>query len=307
MTRHFTALVVTYNRKQLLQRCLEALWHQTRRPDRIIVVDNASSDGTPDMLRSAGWLTRPGFEILVQPCNVGGAGGFAAGMAHAVQSGGDWLWLMDDDAVPHPQALQKLNDIALDGNNVYGSVALSGERLSWPMLGINGTCGDTIYTKADLPDVACVQFIPFLGLLVSRDLIRRIGVPDPGFFIAADDVDYCFRARSAGANIILVGQSWIEHPASERYCLPLPWRPFYSLKLVPWKRYYDVRNRILVAKNHYGLATYYKTVPGSFLRLLATLIYERDRIRQIWAFIAGLIDGLLGKKGRRHEAWGLRP
>src|SRR5690606_28843137 len=118
---------------------------------------------------------------------------------------------------------------------------------------------------------------------------------------------YCLRGRAAGSEILLVGRSLIEHPASERYRLWLPWRPFYSLRLVPWKRYYDVRNRILVAKSHYGLATYYKTVPGSLLRLLATLIHERYRCRQIRTFIAGMTDGLRGRKGRRHDAWGIKP
>ena len=307
MGRHITVVVVTCNRKQLLQRCLEALTSQTRQPNRIVVVDNASTDGTPEMLRAAGWLDREDFELLAQEHNTGGAGGFAAGMGHAAALGTDWIWVMDDDALPHSDALQRLDELPLDVANLYGSVAVCGLRLSWPMLGMSESPDETIYTISDLHNQLSVQFIPFLGLLVSRDMLRRIGVPDAGFFIAADDVDYCFRARAAGARIILVGQSRIEHPASERYQVWLPWRPFYALRLVPWKRYYDVRNRIFVAKNHYGLATYYKTIPGSFLRLLAALIYEPDRLKQLWAFVAGMTDGLRGKKGRRHEIWGIRP
>jgi GT2 family glycosyltransferase len=137
--------------------------------------------------------------------------------------------------------------------------------------------------------------------------VRRIGYPDAGFFLASDDTDYCYRAIGSGAKIILAGKSRIEHPASSRYRLWLPGRMFYTLRLPPWKRYYDVRNRLFVAKNHFGLSAYYKTLPASFLRLIATLWYEPRRFAQIWAFVAGTVDGLLGRKGRRHELWGIRP
>jgi GT2 family glycosyltransferase len=207
--------------------------------------------------------------------------------------------MMDDDAEPHPDALEHLLDRSLEPENLYGSAAISGEKLSWPMMAMEAAIHETRQLSGEVD----VQFIPFLGLLVSSRLINKIGLPDAGFFLAADDVDYCMRARQAGAKILLVGASRIEHPASERYRLWLPGRKFYSLKLPPWKRYYDVRNRIFVARNHYGLALYYKTIPGSFLRLFATLIHEPRRLAQLWAFIAGLVDGLLGRKGRRHTNW----
>ena len=307
MKRHITAVIVTFNRKALLLRCLEAILSQTRPPDRILVVDNASGDGTVEALHSAGLLAHEHVELLALEDNTGGAGGFAAGMAHAVSNGSDWVWIMDDDGVPYADALERLDEIDLDECNLYGSVAVSGDRLSWPMVPIGGRSADTIWLTAELKAVQSVQFIPFLGLMVSRAITQRIGVPDAGFFLAADDVDYCFRARRLGAEILLIGPSRIEHPASERYRIWLPGRPFYSLRLAPWKRYYDVRNRILVARTHYGLATYYQTIPASFLRLWGAMVHERHRLQQLWAFFAGMIDGLLGRKGRRHEKWGIRP
>lgn len=306
MRRRITAVIVTFNRKALLLRGLEAVAAQTRAADRILIVDNASTDGTIDSLRSYGWLDRPDVEHVALEDNTGGAGGFAAGMAQAVRSGADWVWIMDDDAVPHARALERLDALDLDEGTIYGSVAVAGERLSWPMVPHPGGARDTIWFTHALKPLQSVQFLPFLGLMVSRAMIERIGVPDAGFFLAADDVDYCFRARRAGAEIVLMGDSRIEHPPSERYRIWLPGRPFYSLRLAPWKRYYDVRNRILVARTHYGLATYYQTVPASFLRLLGAMVYERHRWQQLWAFFAGMTDGLLGRKGRRHEKWGLR-
>lgn len=135
--------------------------------------------------------------------------------------------------------------------------------------------------------------------------MERIGLPDEDFFLAADDVDYCLRARANGADIVAVGKSRLRHPAAEVYPLQLPWRKLWCLKLPPWKRYYDVRNRLFVARNHYGLAFYYQTIPGYFLRLIGSLLCEDRRPAQLKAFYAGMVDGLRGKKGRRHELWGL--
>lgn len=301
-----TSIVVTYNRKMLLTRCLNALSNQTRKPDRILIVDNASSDGTRELLNSEGWLQRLDIELLALDDNTGGAGGFATGLEHAMEAGTDWAWMMDDDAEPHPDALQRLTDRPLSPDNLYGSVAVLNGKLSWPMMPMGGKPRDAIYDQDRLAEETDVQFLPFLGILVSSGIVKRIGLPDAGFFLAADDVDYCMRARTAGAKVILVGSSHITHPASERYRLWLPGREFYSLKLAPWKRYYDVRNRIFVARNHYGAKLWYSTVPGSFLRLFATLWHEDRRLSQIKAFGAGMIDGLLGRKGRRHEFWGIK-
>lgn len=303
---NITAVIVTHNRKTLLLRCLAAIVNQTHRPDHILIVDNASTDGTRELLEFDGWLQRQNFDLLSLDSNTGGAGGFAEGLKHAVEKGAEWAWMMDDDAQPHLDALEHLLKHQLLPDNLYGSVAVSGEKLSWPTMPIEGGKGDGIEYLSQLPSELDVQFIPFLGILISSSMVKRIGLPDTGFFLAADDVDYCMRARSAGAKILLIGSSHIEHPASERYRLWLPGREFYSLKLAPWKRYYDVRNRIFVARNHYGAKLWYSTVPGSFLRLIATLWHEDKRLPQIKAFYAGMIDGLLGRKGRRHESWGIK-
>jgi GT2 family glycosyltransferase len=301
----FTAVIVTFNRRALLEKCLAGIAAQTRMPDNVVVVDNASTDGTQAWL--SGWLPHhlPQARLVLLMQNTGGAGGFSEGLRIALANGADWVWMMDDDAEPHPSALAELAKVAVTSSNIYGSLATSGCETSWQMT----VLGDKPFTTnfiRDVPSVAEVQMLPFLGFLVHRELVERIGLPDPGFFIAADDVEYCIRARRSGARIIVAGHSHIEHPKSRPYAVKLPGYTLTALELPPWKRYYDTRNRLLIARKHYGTKLITQTIPGSFVRLLATLAKEPRKLSQLKAFFAGFLDGLLGRKGRRHDVWGIK-
>lgn len=300
-----TAIIVTYNRKKLLERCLSAITTQTRRPDAVLVIDNASTDGTPAWLHKWMPLHLPQATLIALDQNTGGAGGFAAGMKLAFENGAEWVWMMDDDAEPHPEALEQLMRVATDPSHVYGSLAVCGDETSWLTTVLNPPLGE-VERPEDVPEHAEVQSLPFLGFLIHRDLVARIGLPDTGYFIAADDVEYCVRAQRAGAKIIMAGRSRIEHPKSRPYKVKVLGRTLTCLALPPWKRYYDTRNRLLIARRHYGIKLFTQTIPGSLVRLFAALWQEPDRPAQLRAFCAGFWDGLWGIKGKRHEKWGIK-
>lgn len=302
---HVAVVVVTYNRRALLLECLAALAAQSQAPARIHLVDNASSDGTPEALREAGWLARDDLDYHRLADNRGGAGGFAAGLERAVAQGAEWVWMMDDDAIAAPDALATLLAAADEPANLYGSTALAGQRLAWGMTLVAN--GQRIERLEDLPACAQVSFLPFLGILVHRDMVARIGLPDASYFLAADDLEYCLRAGAHGARFVLVAASRIHHPAAQVYPFALPGRTLHCLALPPWKRYYDTRNRIFVARRHFGRRLYTETLPGIALRLLAALVHEPRRGQQLRATLAGIADGLRGRGGRRHERWGLGP
>ena len=203
-------------------------------------------------------------------------------------------------------------DAAKTTTNIDGSVAISGDRLSWPLETIieeKDTHGKYRHKPAlsltDLAAVTEVSYLPFLGVLIHADLVKSIGLPEKGFFIAGDDVEYCFRAKEFGAKLFVAAASVLEHPAAVDYVVPFLWRKVVCLRQPPWKRYYDTRNRLLIGKKYYGLHYYYKTLPGPFVRMVAALVYEPDRMAQSWAFFAGFIDGVLGKQGKRHHLWGI--
>src|SRR5215216_4156496 len=98
------AVVATYNRKAMLVDCLRALAAQTHLPAAIVVVDNASTDGTGDAVAESG----VDIAYVQLSRNGGGAEGFHYGVKHALEMGGDWLWLMDDDCEPLPDCLERL-------------------------------------------------------------------------------------------------------------------------------------------------------------------------------------------------------
>lgn len=299
-------VIVTFNRKQLLRRALNAHLNQTCKASHLLIVDNASTDGTREMLQKEGWLDQSDIELLPLQENTGGAGGFAAGLEHAINSGADWVWMMDDDAEPHTTALEQLIRIASDPRNIYGSLAVNLGETSWLTTVLDPPLGEVSKATA-VPTKATVESLPFLGFMVHRELVERIGLPDVDFFIAADDVEYCVRAQRAGAELIIAGKSRIEHPRSRPQKVQLLGKSLTFLPLPPWKRYYDTRNRLLIARKYYGTKIWTQTLPGSIVRLFASVVREPRKREQLQAVIAGIIDGLAGIKGQRHEFWKLRP
>ncbi|MCT8089476.1 glycosyltransferase family 2 protein [Acinetobacter sp. C_4_1] len=296
------AVIVTYNRKELLLQCLSALNDQTHRLSQIVIVDNASTDDTLQVLKKSGFLNTKNIHLIALAENTGGAGGFSVGMTCAFEQGADYVWMMDDDALPHFTALEELVKHAVP-EAIFGSLAVNKESTAWTTTLLPKF--KVVNLKLDVPDKSEVQSLPFLGFLTSKEIYQKIGLPNESYFIAADDTEYCMRAQKAGYKIFICGASQIEHPKSDRYEVNIFIKKINCLKLVPWKRYYDTRNRIFIAKSYYGIKLYTQTIPSLVLRLFAALLYESDRKKQIKAFLVGLYDGLSNHAGKRHDYWNL--
>lgn len=185
------AVVVTYNRLPLLQKCVESLRAQTV-PCDILGVNNASTDGTGSWLETqeaAGVLT-----VCDTGENLGGAGGFNYGMRWAVEAGYDYLWIMDDDCLPEPTALEKL---------LEADALLYGEYgwLSSVALWIDGTeCKMNVQRATPYRDIGNFQapltpcvMASFASLFLRRETIETFGLPIADFFIWSDDWEYTRR------------------------------------------------------------------------------------------------------------------
>ncbi|QLB15462.1 glycosyl transferase [Mannheimia granulomatis] len=217
MNKSICAIVVTYNRKSLLLKCLSALKDQTIRLDHIVVIDNASIDGTVEFLAQNGWLNSEKFTLLTLSSNQGGAGGFYEGIKYAYEHYFDYIWLMDDDGVPDIFCLEKLLPYASE-NNYIGPLVLNidnKDELTFPLrLPKSKTVLSTIQDIKSgrfnqiIPDIV----MPFNGILFSRKLVERIGFPHKEFFIWGDDMEYTWRARKAGYEITTIIDAKFYHP-----------------------------------------------------------------------------------------------
>lgn len=184
------AVVVTYNRKGLLLECLDALQRQTA-PADILVVDNASTDGTGEAL--AGLLEAGKIAYLNTGANLGGAGGFQYGIRHAVEAGYDYVWIMDDDSMPTPDALRALLDAA-DGLGRFGW--LSGKAL-WSDGSLCRMNIQRNLNMGNIEDFSAPRIqagaATFVSLLIPSSVVREVGLPIKEFFIWADDLEYTRR------------------------------------------------------------------------------------------------------------------
>lgn len=203
------AVVVTFNRLELLKQCVDSLRAQTVHCD-ILIVDNASTDGTGQWAAS-----QPDLAYRNTGSNLGGAGGFNLGMRWAVEAGCEYVWVMDDDTLPKPDALEKLleADRILKGD--YGwlsSVALWTDGSECKMN--RQKLKKSYYDYSPLLKYGLVQAeqATFVSLFLRRETILRVGLPIKEFFIWGDDIEFTRRiAVREGTPCFLAGGSQVVH------------------------------------------------------------------------------------------------
>ena len=192
MANRVAAIVVTYNRRESLLRCITALQKQKGLQPDILVIDNASTDGTDQVMASFGDDTRLQYYHLQE--NLGGAGGFQYGFRLAAQAGYDYLWVMDDDCVPDEGALAGLleADRMLEGEYGFLSSIVYWRDGSLCNMNIQRTGLTTKLSKLDDPCIPVIM-ASFVSAFIPTHRVRELGLPIKEFFIWADDLEYTRR------------------------------------------------------------------------------------------------------------------
>lgn len=285
------AVVVTYNRLTDLKICLDSLHQQTRPLDGLLVINNGSTDGTTE------WLgTQPGLTVINQP-NLGGAGGFAAGIKAAFESGATWLWCMDDDCIAAPDALAKLLISPNLGPCIKNAMSVSSRddaELAFYVDRPNRqyrrvtdmTQFDLIYGVASF----------FNGTLIHREVVATIGIPDRKLFIWGDEVEYMTRAQRFGFPVVTVPGSVFRHPpAFDRNGIPWPGA---------WKQYYAVRNQRRVFQNlhgsGYGMAVFTRWAAREISR--QAVDKRPNRFYNVLLFAEAAVDSLVNNFQKRPDS-----
>ena len=278
------ALVVTHNRPGDLLRCLDGLARQTRSVDAVLVVDNASGPATALALE-----TRAGFQVLRLPTNLGGAGGFAAGLRWSTAHGYDWTWMMDDDAIPQPTALAELVPSMEhhDGELVaLASCVVPDSGVAPPKLSAGGEIE--------------IDRAMFVGFAAPKRVVDEIGFPREDFFIYTDDTDYCWRIQRAGGRVLRVHASvvlhmdWASTGGNVELTLFGRRRLLYP-RVAGWKKYYLARNRLLAARPH-SARRFVVALAQSVTFAVLTMVLAPADTGVVWS---GLVDGLRGRAGAR--------
>lgn len=294
------AVIVTYNRKHLLLKCIESVRNQSRKPDIILIVDNASNDGTLQFLKDRGFADDALFKIINLRENVGGAGGFCVGVSLAVEMGFDWVWLMDDDGYAHVCCLEKL----LQGCIQEDVVAISPLVVEAESENINSFPFAYKDLKYNIKEIKKIKFIPleahlFNGFLASSGLFSRIGLPRKEFFIRGDEVEFCYRMLKNSIRFGTLTSAIFYHPsdASERFRLC---RGLVSARCASsdFKNYYLYRNKAFMLREK-GM---YWVIPVEAVKYFYFFMIEKKLdFRGFNLWLSATRDGILGKLGKNES------
>jgi rhamnosyltransferase len=304
MTRSasIASLTIAYNNAATLPRQLEALRQQTRSLNEIIVVDNASSDNTLNLLAEQ----YHDVTLLNLPENRGVGGGYSAGLSHTMQRH-DWTWLLDGDSVPPPdtlenllRGLQQLGEFAESTAIVAPLCVNSHTGAVYPGLMWRNGWEYTDETALARP-VVFVDSVISSGSLLRSDAARQVGLPRSDFFIDFVDHEHCFRLRRAGYNIAMITSSrmahtigsprrihflgltkqWVDHPA---------WREYYMARnaiFTIWQYYPDWRSKLSITRD-------------LLYHFFEIMLFGRQKATRVRMIFEGLCDASSGRLGVRY-------
>lgn len=211
------AVVVTFNRKKLLLECIEAILSQSYNVNKLFIIDNASTDGTFDLLKENGYLSNKHVEYILLEKNIGGAGGFHEGIKLANKDKCDWVWIMDDDTIPNKNSLEELmNSLQIiDGKISFLASSVFGEKnevMNVPTINLslseNGYSDWYMYLKDGIVKINTATFV---SILINNDAINNVGLPIKDYFIWGDDTEFTTRMTRFYGPAYFVGKSIVIH------------------------------------------------------------------------------------------------
>ncbi|MES2504238.1 MAG: glycosyltransferase [Myxococcota bacterium] len=274
------AVVVTYNRCALLERCLNHLEKQIAYPDQLVVIDNGSTDGTAKMLAER-------FVNTISQPNLGSAGGWHRGIECALNEKFDAVWLMDDDGYPAPEALKILKAAMLPDRACVSSVVVREDEpslLVFPLRAF-GRLQTIEALKKRLPEGVLDAAHLFNGALVSLSAVRKTGNVTAEYFIYGEEVDFFLRLKKIG-KVVSILSALHYHP-------DVNLRPYSKQKV-----YYYLKNMLIINARYYRWPALRSLV---ILVMLLFRIANRNGIRTVVAYRTSIFRavarGFQGKLG----------
>jgi GT2 family glycosyltransferase len=295
-----------WNSAEIIRDSLNAVQRQILAPDKILMVDNGSTE-------PANKADYPGVTVMRSELNLGPGGAATVGFKYALEHDYDWVWLLDDDTKPPPDTLKLLVELArareTSGAGKIGIVAPSHNLLNlgraW-----QGNCltpsGPRPPRLREGEDHLTCDSVIWSGALVRIAAVAEVGLPRIGvhgvwedFSFDYGDIEYAFRIRSAGYQIAVRTDSIIEHRLGNGIRRELFGVNFYSTNHSANRRYLYFRNLIffwlrLYPRHNWPMLMIWFSYRTSMI-VSGILFFERERGRKLKACLCGIRDGLRGR------------
>jgi rhamnopyranosyl-N-acetylglucosaminyl-diphospho-decaprenol beta-1,3/1,4-galactofuranosyltransferase len=301
------AVVVTYNRKALLLECLAGIAGQRRPVEGVLVVDNASTDGTREALEESGLADRIRLDYLRLARNGGGAEGFHYGVREALASGADWLWLMDDDCEPGPATLADLFATPRAADPEAAVLAPIVRAPGGELLPLNRGWTRSSWFRAPLTGLRPehermreveVDHVSLVGPLVRTRIAALEDPPRRDFFIWYDDLEWMSRLRRHGRLWLIPGAAIVHKDPQPLTSVSLParLRDFARAQsfVSAWKRDYGLRNIVWCGRRD-GYVTRGRVASYVLVAAVRALLFERPRLVSLRLAARYARDGWRGR------------
>lgn len=301
MNHKIGVVLVTYNRLPLLKKALHLFETQTVSPEYILVVNNASTDGTTSFLKE--WENQPSFitkYVQNNKTNLGGSGGFYTALQIAQEKEADWIWVSDDDAFPHPNALEKVNDVLNKYQEKEDTIsAICGQVNNNHRIDLHHR--KRIYTsgwivveeKVPEEEYRKEEFelnaFSYVGVVMNRRKLKQAGLPQKDYFIWYDDTEHSLRMSKQG-KILCIPSIQIEHNVPER-----------ETDILDWKTYYGRRNRMDMIHRHFSGSCYQFQCLKQWLKIHFQMKGSRKAVAL--AAFKDVRKGTLGMHPVYHPGW----
>ena len=271
-----TAVIVTYNRIDLLKECIKSIKTQTYLPNEIIVINNDSKDGTTE------WLIEQKDVVSYCIPNNGGAWGFNEGIKKAIANKSDWIWLMDDDTIPNNNALSELIKPIMINNGVY-DIGFASSVVKWTdgslhkMNKIQHRSALVLNNDTtNFSNYYATSEGTFVSLLLSKKAVNKVGLPIKEYFIWNDDIEFTKRICKAGLSGVFVESSIVIHktPTNHSPCI------FSASPTEIWKYKYGLRNELYARRYQKGLGSFTRNVIKRLFFLPIIILIKRKNYRR---------------------------
>ena len=251
--KNVIAVIVTYNRLNLLKEAVEAVRSQTVSVAKTIVVNNGSTDGTKE------WLLQQHDLLVHNQENLGGSGGFYSGIKLAAGYAADWVWIMDDDTICRSDTLERLVEkVSILNKEKIGFICSKGVWIDGSphlmnLVDMKPVVNKSMpFNKYDNHNMLLTAGCSFVSVLISMDAIKELGLPYKEFYIWGDDQEYTHRITKSGYLGVYCSDSIVLHKTPKNYFA-------YIVTDAPanlWKHKYGFRNEFFQVKKNKGFLFY---------------------------------------------------